>query len=104
MLLELENIECEFDADKTVEANTAENFDKSMKKVKEYFRKAFFAFDVDIAYYGFEYLPENLTDTLLIEIESKISENLKVQIGQKAIDFLAEEKDEESLKAEFKAA
>ena len=104
MLLELENIECEFDADKTVEANTAENFDKSMKKVKEYFRKAFFAFDVDIARYGYEYLPDKLTESLLAEIESKIGENLKVQIGQKAIDFLVEEKEFESLKAEWKAA
>ncbi len=100
----LENIECDFNINKSVEQNTAENFDDVMKKVKQYFKQAFFAFDIDIARYGYEYLPEDLTDSLLAEIESKIGDNLKMQIGQKVIDFLAEEKDEESFRVEYKAA
>lgn len=101
---ELENIRCDFDVKKSVEENTVENFNKAMKKVKDYFYKAFFAFDVEIARYGYEYLPDKLTENLLAEIESKIGENLKIQISQKVIDFLAEEKEIESFKAEWKAA
>ena len=100
----LDNIECNFDVDKSVEQNTVENFNKAMKKVKDYFYKALFAFDVEIARYGYEYLPDKLTENLLAEIERKIGENLKIQISQKVIDFLAEEKEIESFKAEWKAA
>ena len=101
----MELLQYEFDCNKTVKENTSENVERILSEIRSGFNK--FKFELDTEYFRnlrIDYFSDEDYEQTIEQLLEKIKIDLIAKTELKAIEFLAEFKDDESLNAEMKAA
>ena len=101
----METLQYKFDCNKSVKENTSENVERILSEIRSGFNK--FKLELDTEYFRnlrIDYFSDEDCEQTIEQLLEKIKIDLIAKTELKAIEFLAEFKDNESFNAEMKAA
>lgn len=101
----METLQYEFDCNKSVKENTSENVERILSEIRSGLNK--FKYELNYEYsrnLRIDYFSDEEYEQTIDKLLEKIKIDLIAKTEWKAIEFLAEFKDDESYNAEMKAA